>query len=325
MSLLDRLDKVNIFPFAKMEKSNIDPNKNWQSNPVLGWVMYHQTPEGSTTGLGCSVDGHHNSFHAEHCSSTIHSHDYFELRYILKGEIQQKFGKDLFIFRENELLIIGRGVEHYELNPSVDSIYFDLFLPMDIFDYSFTQKVSSQILLTFLNRISVEKHQGNGYLHFKPKNSPHTEEYLSAIADEIEFLNDGYQYFIKGLLVRLLEDLSTNYDLQLCRFDQKKLRELIFFKVDEYMHIHYQTVSLEALCNEFHYSVSYFNKLIHEYCGESYVEHLQKIRLKKAKELLTTTDLSIKKIAHQTGYRNIGYFYKIFQKTYGVYPSNIHE
>ena len=53
----------------------------------------------------------------------------------------------------------------------------------------------------------------------------------------------------------------------------------------------------------------------------TYSEYLQDIRLKKARQLLEETDLSVADIAEQVGYHNKGYFYKLFTRKYGVTPA----
>ncbi|MCW3092079.1 MAG: response regulator [Ferruginibacter sp.] len=49
--------------------------------------------------------------------------------------------------------------------------------------------------------------------------------------------------------------------------------------------------------------------------------HIKAMRLKKAKELLETTDCTISEITFRTGFQNISHFTKIFKKEYTVTPS----
>lgn len=52
----------------------------------------------------------------------------------------------------------------------------------------------------------------------------------------------------------------------------------------------------------------------------TYSEYVQKIRLDKAEQLLLTSNVIIGKLAKAAGYKNKGYFYKIFQEKYGITP-----
>jgi AraC-like DNA-binding protein len=52
--------------------------------------------------------------------------------------------------------------------------------------------------------------------------------------------------------------------------------------------------------------------------------HLE-VKIEKAKELLTITDLSIKEIASDLGYDNQNYFSNLFSKRVGCSPSSFRE
>jgi transcriptional regulator GlxA family with amidase domain len=49
------------------------------------------------------------------------------------------------------------------------------------------------------------------------------------------------------------------------------------------------------------------------------------LRLKKAKELLVTTNMSIKQIAFEMGFQSNYYFTRIFTKKMGVTPTGIRK
>ncbi|WP_231637542.1 helix-turn-helix domain-containing protein [Paenibacillus sp. FJAT-27812] len=49
------------------------------------------------------------------------------------------------------------------------------------------------------------------------------------------------------------------------------------------------------------------------------------LRIKKARELLRKTDLSIEEIAIQTGYVEYYYFNKVFKKHCGITPSKFRK
>ena len=71
------------------------------------------------------------------------------------------------------------------------------------------------------------------------------------------------------------------------------------------------------MCNLDRY---YFIKLFKEYTGISPVFYRTKIRIEKAKELLTTTQMSIAEIAEMVGYQNPYYFSRIFKIHTGISP-----
>ena len=55
--------------------------------------------------------------------------------------------------------------------------------------------------------------------------------------------------------------------------------------------------------------------------NQTIYEFQTSIRIEKAKELLENTSLKAKEVAMKVGYSNPDYFYKIFKKITGKYPS----
>lgn len=67
-------------------------------------------------------------------------------------------------------------------------------------------------------------------------------------------------------------------------------------------------------------SVSRFRHLFKSETGMSPVQYVKTLKLKKAKELLETTPLSIKQIMAEVGIRDKSNFCRDFKKTYGLSP-----
>ena len=55
--------------------------------------------------------------------------------------------------------------------------------------------------------------------------------------------------------------------------------------------------------------------------GMGFRKHLRGVRMARATELLSTTDLRVSEVAHRVGYRDHSQFSKSFKRTYGVSPS----
>jgi AraC family transcriptional regulator, arabinose operon regulatory protein len=67
-------------------------------------------------------------------------------------------------------------------------------------------------------------------------------------------------------------------------------------------------------------SVSRFRHLFKYETGMSVVQYVKTMRLKKAKELLESTPLSIKQIMAEVGIKDKSNFCRDFKKTYGLSP-----
>jgi AraC-like DNA-binding protein len=80
--------------------------------------------------------------------------------------------------------------------------------------------------------------------------------------------------------------------------------------------------TLDSLCSAAGMSRTVFHKSFTAAYGCSPLVLLREMRLKKAEELLTQTDLPIKSIAARLGYRSRSYFSSAFKQAYGSDPDS---
>jgi AraC-like DNA-binding protein len=76
------------------------------------------------------------------------------------------------------------------------------------------------------------------------------------------------------------------------------------------------------MCN---LSESRFSHLFKEHSGLSPLEYIQSLRLKKSRELLENTDMSVAKIAEAVGIADQNYFSRFFKAKMGVSPRRYRE
>lgn len=94
----------------------------------------------------------------------------------------------------------------------------------------------------------------------------------------------------------------------------------------EYIRAHYhKDISLDEVSRKVNISPYYFSKLFKEETGVGFVEYVTGIRMEKAKELLRTTNLSMKEICNAVGYADSNYFSRSFKKNVGVTPTEYKE
>jgi two-component system response regulator YesN len=81
-------------------------------------------------------------------------------------------------------------------------------------------------------------------------------------------------------------------------------------------------ISLDDVSRIVNISPYYFSKIFKEGTGEGFVEYLTNIRIEKAKELLSTTEYSMREICGMCGYSDPNYFSRSFKKNVGATPSD---
>ena len=83
------------------------------------------------------------------------------------------------------------------------------------------------------------------------------------------------------------------------------------------------SLSIHQVAEEMGVSYSNFRKLFKEYTGISPAIYQQDLRLQRAKELLSTTDMSIKEIAYRLDFESPDYFSAKFKVKTGRRPSEL--
>ncbi|WP_347835684.1 helix-turn-helix transcriptional regulator [Gracilibacillus sp. JCM 18860] len=79
-------------------------------------------------------------------------------------------------------------------------------------------------------------------------------------------------------------------------------------------------LTLELVAENLHVSTVYLSKMIKQELGQSYVQIVANMRIRRAKELLKDSDLNIRDIAEKVGFDSQHYFSTAFKKKEGVSP-----
>ncbi|GCD12151.1 PocR ligand-binding domain-containing protein [Clostridium tagluense] len=90
----------------------------------------------------------------------------------------------------------------------------------------------------------------------------------------------------------------------------------------EYIQNNYScAISLDGMASLCNISPSYFSKLFKKSIEDNFSNYINKVRIKKAKELLEASDVPIINLALDLGFEDCGYFIKVFKKIEGVTPA----
>jgi two-component system, response regulator YesN len=81
-----------------------------------------------------------------------------------------------------------------------------------------------------------------------------------------------------------------------------------------------ESITLSGIAREAALSKFHFCRLFHREMGFSFREHLQGLRVRRARELLADPTLSVTEIAYAVGFNDLSTFDKMFRKRVGVPP-----
>jgi two-component system, response regulator YesN len=89
----------------------------------------------------------------------------------------------------------------------------------------------------------------------------------------------------------------------------------------DYIHAHYlDTLTLQQVAERVHVSKNYFSILFKKSTGHNFIDYVITLRVQKARELLSLTDLKVYEVAERSGFHDVKYFGKLFKKMTGYSP-----
>ncbi|MGD6816655.1 response regulator transcription factor [Metabacillus sp. 84] len=156
---------------------------------------------------------------------------------------------------------------------------------------------------------------------------------------EIEALKEGlaavkYELEKQGIDVQRVPLMNAG--------NQEELREILYtfcekvqwaagekevaVKARQYIQANFtEPITLEEVAGQTNLSPTYFTKIFKEQTGQTFIDCVTELRMKRAKELLAGRDLSLKEIAYAVGYRDPSYFSRVFRKTAGQTPKQFRK
>ncbi len=260
----------------------------------------------------------------------MHQHDFFELMYVLDGAVEQRIENGCYFYEKGHACLMNRSTRHFEV---VGTDYIVVYLCLskeyarELVGGWRAGEIEHSLLQHFLASNLEEKAQYHrDYLDFTPvdgceKGLTGATKLLESMAQEFLLRQPGHMHILKGLLERLFACLQ---DESLYRMAQVMLgnsaEALLFNKVTDWIEQNPDRVTRAALAQKMNYSSDYINRVVKKHSGMSISEYSQMLRLKKAAEMIKEGEQSITEIMTRLGFENRTFFYRLFQKKYGMTP-----
>ena len=251
-----------------------------------------------------------------------HKHQYIEVFYVAEGSFEQILLGEKRHFTKGEVVITDQNCEHADYLADEDAAVLFLWLRPQYLDSLLEVYDGKDDLRRFLFHALGSQKREQSFLELKAEpGDGGIGRILELLVEEDYSRCSGSTDIIRGCLIRLFHVLCTSYALQLHSTDQESKEKVLLYEVERYIRLHAEEVTAGALEEIFHYHRNYYNLLLKKYRGRSFREYVQEIRMNRAGELLRSTRLPVKEIASRLGYENSSFFYRIFEKHFGMGPA----
>ena len=253
------------------------------------------------------------SKYGEDWHSTSHFHPFTEIFFITHGNGTMEIDSIDVAVKEGDLIIINPNCPHTEKSS---------YNRMDQLEYI----VFAINNLALANK-SLPKLNGDdpNPTYYKIMNLNNNKSvilyYLNTLVREVEEKQANYELACKSILTLFIIYISRNTESTLLIADNPEKLNIECVKIKNYIDSHYsENITLDILSN-----LSYVNKfhLVHLFTkqmGISPINYLINRRIEESKNLLTTTNYTIRDISTIVGFSNSSYFSQMFKKFTGYSP-----
>lgn len=255
-----------------------------------------------------------------------HKHEYVEILYVIEGGFDQFLLGERYHFPEGAFVITDQNCEHSDYIEAVDAAVLFLQIQPEYLDELLRSYPKTDELHRFLLHALYQQKREQSFLELtaSPKAAPLLRLLEQIVEEDLNRL-PGYEHIRRGLLIRLLKTLCTDYSLVRHSNSQEGKEKAFLYELERYIRLHDADVTLRNLEQVFHYHRNYFTLILQKYRGQTFREYVQKVRLDHALQLLRETTLPIRHIAAAVGYENTSHFYHLFENKFGVSPRQVRE
>jgi AraC-like DNA-binding protein len=250
--------------------------------------------------------------------TAYHAHqDFTELTYILSGTSKYRIDDIYYDVKAGDMIVCNPGVFHQNMLLDGEEPLVEFCTGFT--DFQFKNMPENTIQLS---------NQGH-IVHLSSESKREISRLCYDMLAENEAGQVGKYFMLKAQLIQMLMLLmrevieAPKVTQKGCNFETYSksyaVKRIINYLMENYEH----KISLDQIAHNMYLSPVYISKIFKEETGESPINYLIKIRLEKAKEILSEREGgSIKNIANEIGYDDVYHFSKLFKKYFGISPQN---
>ena len=229
-----------------------------------------------------------------------HFHSNIELLYVLDGEIDVTVGGQTRRLPAGALAVSNSFDVHAYHTPAASQTIF-LIIPADTVD--------------FYQRLLDKRHFSVPFLYA----GAHSEELENALRflekhdrTPISPVSLGYVYVILGILLQSLELVPDAADMG----TDNLIRTILVYLDKHFL----EPVTMQDLADAVGYNRSYLSRVFGTYVDVGFNGYVNRLRVRHAALLIRTTDLTMARVAEESGFSSVRTFNRVFQELYQITP-----
>ncbi len=232
-----------------------------------------------------------------------HKHNFVECAFVLNGTCIHMIGNYPYTHEAGGCAMIPSWVEHH-LQPSPDCVCLTVKVRQSTFN-----QMSIPNLPLFVHPLGFQCGQDDFVYHT-----------VLSIYEQQESRKPYSEQVMKQMFQVLLTYIMQNYRDTLQYLLARAINNGQMLEILNYSFENYQTITLHALANHFHFNPSYLSNYIHQQTGQTFTDMLKEIKLKQTAKLLLETKMPLNDICGAVGYKDTSQFIRNFKEVYGTTP-----
>ncbi|MDR1654385.1 MAG: AraC family transcriptional regulator [Treponema sp.] len=248
----------------------------------------------------------------------FHWHKEIEIVYLIKGRLVIYINGQAYDVHPGDIVIINSDLIHGYQNKSPDTHYIEFIFFLEIFDQLLPDIQDSLNQMVVFGRKTIFRYQDDWDLHYRMANI------ILSIWEEYNTRQDGYRLAIKKNLYDFaLIFLRRMPQQPLVPKQASQFNAPAFERILSYIYENYDNsvITLEKAAEVACLSKFYFSRFFRERTGQTFHAYLSRIRINRAQEYLSETDMTITDIAFNCGFASLKTFNRLFRSYTGVSPS----
>ncbi|HHV09413.1 MAG TPA: helix-turn-helix domain-containing protein [Clostridiales bacterium] len=284
----------------------------------LGRIVYQEEEcflPGSNIEL-CKVE--------RYVDNVLHTHEFFEVEYVLKGSCIHIVEKQEIPIREGDIVIIPPNVEHKAL-PEDDGVTVNIKIRKRVFHNAFINLLSTDTeLSTYLSRTLYSTAYRSSFT-FHCGGDPSVKSIILSMYGQQLEQKPFFNYMLEGMTLTLFSCLMQNHSQNVEISNFVITSDDRMSKIIAYINENYRNVTLSSVAGKFYISEPYLSSIIKKETGSTFSSLLREIKIQKATMLLLTTNLNIDEVCERSGYQDTTQFIKTFKKYHGLSPKRYRQ